>query len=68
MRLQTTPPWLTREHYALMAEFYALGREHGMHVDHRVPLRGKTVWGLHVPWNLQLLTPSENSRKSNTLC
>lgn len=66
--LHATPEWADRE---AIKEIYRqaaqMTRETGvrMHVDHIVPLRGRTVSGLHVESNLQILPARENIRKSN---
>lgn len=66
-----TPKWLTEEQHeqivAVYEESARLTQETGVthHVDHIVPVRGKVVSGLHVPWNLQILTADENYIKNN---
>jgi hypothetical protein len=66
-----TPNWLTKEQKSLMADFYFLAKDCELvtgelyHVDHIVPLMGKDVCGLHVPWNLQVLPSDLNMKKSN---
>lgn len=56
-----TPSWCDRDAIRL---FYKNCPD-GMEVDHIVPIRGENVCGLHVHWNLQYLTKSENSSKRN---
>lgn len=67
-RLQRTPAWADGE--AIKAPYdLALHkeRETGIphQVDHIVPLRGRFVSGLHVEYNLQILTCFENNAKGN---
>lgn len=65
VKLQATPLWLTLAHRQEMTDLYAFARFAAQEVDHIVPLAGKHVCGLHVPWNLQLLPPLENRSKGN---
>jgi hypothetical protein len=66
-----TPKWLSEEQLKEIETEYALrewcsevmGEEY--HVDHIIPLRGKKVSGLHVPWNLRVIPATENIRKLN---
>lgn len=64
--IQRTPKWLTKQQINEIKLIYKNCPEE-MTVDHIIPLRGKTVCGLHVPWNLQYLTRIENSSKNNKL-
>lgn len=66
-----TPKWLSDSQKILINFFYYKARFLSMAikerhvVDHIVPLQGELVRGLHVPWNLQVITMRDNSRKSN---
>ena len=64
------PTWLTplqksqiKSIYLKCAEYRSMGID--MHVDHIIPLQGKNVCGLHVPWNLRIMLASENQSKGN---
>lgn len=72
-KLKATPAWLTPLDWAAINLIYfgarlltqQTGERHV--VDHIYPLRGKTVCGLHVPGNLQVITKTENLRKHTRL-
>jgi 5-methylcytosine-specific restriction endonuclease McrA len=70
---QATPKWLTKEHKAQIRSFYEeaerIKSETGIdhEVDHIVPIRGGIVSGLHVPWNLRVITAAENQTKNRKL-
>jgi len=73
VKLKATPKWLTKEQYKEMESLYieavrltiVTGIPH--EVDHIVPLQGRDVSGLHVPWNLKVIPRSVNRSKNNKL-
>jgi 5-methylcytosine-specific restriction endonuclease McrA len=68
-----TPKWITTGHKLAMRQLYLQAMEltkltgERYVVDHIVPLISDVVCGLHVPWNLRVITQDENLRKSNKL-
>jgi 5-methylcytosine-specific restriction endonuclease McrA len=72
-KFKASPSWLSDTHKEqievlyLLRDFLSEITNKSYHVDHIIPLQGKEVSGLHVPWNLQILEASENIRKKNKL-
>ena len=70
---EATPNWLSRTQRSEIRQIYQIaitmtqttGEQYV--VDHIVPLRSHEVCGLHVPWNLRVITQEENLVKSNKL-
>lgn len=69
--VRATPDWLNDLQKQQIEDVYWLAQDLKItsgevyHVDHIIPLQGKKVCGLHVPWNLQILPADINLQKSN---
>jgi hypothetical protein len=55
--------WMRKIYDDALKQSQVTGRPHD--VDHVIPLRGDLVSGLHVPWNLQIMSASKNRAKRN---
>lgn len=68
LKLSATPAWADKDkiktEYAL-AKWCTNVMGMSYHVDHIVPLKGKTVCGLHVEANLRVIPAVDNINKSN---
>ena len=79
VKLKATPPWLNKdlllEIQCIYVKAEQLTLETGIihHVDHIFPLqaandKGERIGsGMHVPWNLQILTQHDNCSKNNKI-
>ena len=69
LQRKAQPPWV--DVAGLKAIYRVMRRKNKeagkivCHVDHIVPLQGRNVCGLHVPWNLQVISARENLQKGN---
>lgn len=70
-RQNATPKWINSAHQRDMSRIYkyaiALTKKTGIEyqVDHIEPLTCDNSCGLHVPWNLRVVTKLENLKKKN---
>jgi 5-methylcytosine-specific restriction endonuclease McrA len=70
---KATPKWVTPEQKLAIRSLYLEAQRltnltgERYVVDHIIPLINPDVCGLHVPWNLRVMTQEENLKKSNKL-
>jgi len=68
-----TPVWLSATQKMEIRQLYqiaiTMSKTTGERyvVDHIIPLISREVCGLHVPWNLRVITQEENLKKSNKM-
>ena len=75
VKLKATPEWVLNNEDEMwkIRQFYVHAKEQEeltgvkFHVDHIIPLQGKTVCGFHCVDNLQIITAHENLSKNNRL-
>ena len=66
-----TPVWLSPDDHWMIEQAYELAQLRtkifgfDWQVDHKIPLQGRLVSGLHVPHNLQVIPAKTNRSKSN---
>ena len=71
VKLQRTPAWLDEDSLWMIEQAYELAALRtklfgfSWHVDHVIPLQGRVVSGLHVPFNLQVIPALQNIAKHN---
>ena len=68
--MNAQPEWVNKDDIKevyIMAKDIQWLSEEKMEVDHIIPLNSDKVCGLHVPWNLQIITKTKNIKKSNKL-
>jgi hypothetical protein len=72
-KLKQTPAWLTEDDFWLIEQAYDLAKIRSSvfgfkwHVDHILPLKGKTVSGFHAPNNIRVIPWIQNVKKGNRL-
>lgn len=73
-KLRRAPSALTNEDLEQIALCYERAASYrqlfatDVHVDHVIPLQGRDVSGLHVPWNLRIVFKTQNLTKSRNRC
>jgi len=73
LKAKAMPKWLSLEDIEEIRKIYAVcswlnaWKIEKFHVDHIIPLKNDLICGLHVPWNLQIISAKENLQKGNKL-